>query len=149
MGLDEVNKEVFAELIARVAGQQPSIAYGFNSKGVAIDPETGDILPHPTGHGLTCATFIAAALRAHGYELVDVESWPERDEDEAFQSQIVDLLLSAASEEHAQAVQKDIGAKRLRPDEIVGAGTIPDDEWAVMFPAARQKANEILQDLSL
>lgn len=147
IGLDDVNKLFLAELVARIARRQPQIAYGFNSGGVAIDPETGDILPSPPGCGLTCATFITTVLRAHGYELIDVASWPERIDDIPFHEQIVTWLEPRASEEHVQAVREDIGARRLRPDEVVGAGSLSDDRWAVQFDLARAVADEIQADL--
>lgn len=148
IGLDEVNKEFLAELAHRVAHGKPSIAYGFNAAGIAIDPESGEVLPAPTGHGLTCATFITALLRAHAYELVDLDTWPERADDIPFQGEIVSSLREhGASDDHVDAVQADIGSKRLRPDEVVGSGVLPDEEWAVEFAKARQMGDEVQQEL--
>lgn len=76
------------------------------------------------GHGewgLTCATFVLAAFRRLGIELVDVNVWPKRDEDKNWQDRIVKLLRkrSNATEEHIEKVSHDIdNCPRFRPEEV-------------------------------
>lgn len=149
LGLDDVNRLVLSEIVSRVARQRPGIAYGFDASGVCIDAKSGDVIPAPPGKGLTCATFISAILAAHGYSLIDLESWPLRADDEQFQQEIIDFLVQhQADPEHIAAVRGSVGSKRLRPDEAVGAGTLKDDEWAVQFAEARALADEILIELA-
>lgn len=145
LGLDEVNKEILTEILARIAHRNPQIAYGFDANGVAIDPDTGDVTPGPPGKGLTCSTFVNAVLRAYGFELIDITDWPQRVDDIPFHNTIVGYLNGKASSEHVDAVRQDIGARRLRPDEVVGAGKLPDEQWAVPFLAARAQG-DVVQD---
>lgn len=147
LNIDDVNKVVLAEILARIAGTEQRIAYGFNSDGIVIDPETGEVIPGPSGHGHTCATFIIAILKAHAYDLIDLTEWPVRPSDVAFQETIVAILEEKGYGDHAAVVRKDIGRCRIRPEEVVGAGTVPEDKWSVPFeiaePLGRQVAAEV------
>ena len=148
MGLDEDNKLVLATLLSRIAATEPRINYGFDSDGACFDPETGDMLPLPIGKGLTCATFIVAALRTYRFRLLDPATWPERPEDREWEEAILNLLAEYATADHVEAVRSSVGAKRLRPDEVVGAATLSDDYWPASFQSARGLADQILADLN-
>ncbi len=148
MGLDEDNKLVLATLLSRIAATEPAISYGFDSDGACFDAETGDLLPLPVGKGLTCATFVLAALRTYRYQLLDTASWPDRPEDREWEEAILNLLAHYATPDHVEAVRADAGAKRLRPDEVVGAATLSDDDWPVAFQCARGLADQVLADLN-
>lgn len=148
LGLDEDNKLVLATFLSRIAKVNPKISYAFDAEGVCIDRETGDLLPAPPGKGLTCATFVNAALKAYGYDCIDFSTWPSRDDDEKWQETILKVLRQHADQEHVQLVEQSIGAKRLRPDEIVGAAIIDAEEWSVNFDESRRAADQILADLA-
>jgi hypothetical protein len=93
---------------------------------------TGEFFPPPLGKGLTCATFILAVLRGHGLLPVDETTWLPRAEDVDWQTAIIeDLEASGAEQDHIEAVRNDIGAKRFRPAEVVGAVIEADSHWPV------------------
>lgn len=146
IGIDEDNKLVLAKQLSRIAGAEPKISYGFNFEGVAFDPNTGDLLPAPAGRGLTCATFIVAALRAFGHDLVVSETWPDRADDEEWRQSMLELMEHRVDGSHLEAVRTCVSAGRLRPDEIVGAGA--NDAWPVEFLTARELADQVIADLT-
>lgn len=147
LGLDDVNLRIFLHFLHRVAERQPLIPYGFNADGTAIDPDTGDLIAPPAGHGLTCATFIIAALKAQGHDLVDKGSWELRPEDAAWVESILDLMVGHAPPEHIEAVRNCPIAARFRPDEVVGSGGADASTWPIAFGEARALADQILIDL--
>lgn len=147
IGVDADNKMILAEQLARIARIKPLISYGFDSEGSCFDANTGDLLPLPIGKGLTCATFILAVLRTYKYVLLDASSWPDRPEDRQWEQTILDYLANRASDEHIDAVKKDVGARRFRPDEVVGAATLLDDLWPVSYESAREIADRVIKDL--
>ncbi len=94
------------------------------------------------------STFITSVLRSLGFEVLKYDEWPERPEDVAFGQKIVDMLRAAhANEDHIQAVRADIGARRFRPDEVVGATTL--SAWPVAFVEARAIAKAVIMDLKV
>lgn len=148
IGLDEDNKIVLAAQLSRIAHAKPAISYGFDADGMVFDPLTGEILPAPAGKGLTCATFIVAALKTYGYEFIDTASWPERAEDRAWEDKILQLLSRYASSEHVEAVRTSDRARRLRPGEVVGSATVAAENWPVEFEQAVDLAAQICVDLA-
>ena len=89
-----------------------------------------------------------AALRTYRFRLLDPATWPERPEDREWEEAILNLLAEYATADHVEAVRSSVGAKRLRPDEVVGAATLSDDYWPASFQSARGLADQILADLN-
>lgn len=58
------------------------------------------------------------------------------------------MLEGKASEEHIEAVRQDLGAKRFRPPEVVGAATTDSDFWPISFAEARDLADQVEADLA-
>lgn len=147
LGLDQENKVIMAALVARIANVQPAIPYGFNSDGVGIDPDSGNLVPPPIGRGLTCATFILAVFRAFGHQILADEDWHARPEDTAWQDTILGMLAGHAAPEHVEAVREDRNAPRFRPEEVVGAGH--QVQWPVSQAVAQALAIEVRADLAV
>jgi hypothetical protein len=131
-----------------------NIPYGLDPSGSCFDPETGEFIPPAIGKGLTCSTYITAAFRQLGIELLQQATWPDRPEDVAFGNRIVDGLTAErqrdstrVSQEHIDGVRNDVGARRFRPEEVVGASSRSFAEWPIAFADARLLADQILQDL--
>ena len=61
---------------------------------------------------------------------------------------ILEVLKEHGTEEHVEAAQKDVGAKRFRPVEVVGAAICTTSDWRVAFSDARLIADTILGDLA-
>jgi hypothetical protein len=145
ISLDTDNKQILAVLIDAIGHSATPIPYGLNPLGIVFDKDTGELLPPPIGKGLTCATFIIAVFQTYGYTLVQEASWPSRQEDETWQRHILDALEAHATPEHVEAARADVGAKRFRPEEVVGA-TI-HHAWPVAFDNAHELAKQVLEDL--
>ena len=148
IALDGINRHVVAAWLGDGHIHPNDVPYGIDATGVCFDKETGAFLEPPIGKGLTCATFITAVLRHLGFPLIQEATWPQRDDDIAWQEMILDVLKKYASDEHVEATRKDIGAKRFRPDEVVGAAICATSDWPVTFSDARLVADAILGDLA-
>jgi hypothetical protein len=113
----------------------------------------GEYVRDEGAHGFTCATFILAVFAAADVPLVDVQSWPARDDDERFHRFVVEALeeslsrqrqklsllenvgsLSQAAvlrprianlENHLEAVRVSPRSARFRPDEVAAAISLP------------------------
>lgn len=106
----------------RTHGQ--AVRYSIRHHLGRFDAQTGEYLPHQGERGLTCATCVLAVCRGVDVELVDVASWPAREEDQAWIDRVVDGLKSD-DEEHARAVKADGLVARFRPPEVAGACLLP------------------------
>jgi len=143
-GLDPVNKVVMAAYVALLKQNASDVPYGIDFSGVYFDDQ-GHYIVQPIGRGLTCATFIMAVFIRYGFELVNMESWPERPDDIEWQQQVIKVLTGYASPEHVEAVSRNVGARRFRPEEIA-AGVISEN-IPLDFSVAHALAQEILHDL--
>ncbi len=147
--LDKVNKSVLAAVFANMMRHAGEISYGIDSDMLCFEPDGTYVAP-PAGKGLTCATFIVATFLSQGYQIRDVSSWPDREDDVEWQKFIVETMKQYAwiSPEHIELVQNDIGAKRLRPDEVVAAASSSLDGWPATFTNAREIADQIVKQLN-
>jgi hypothetical protein len=144
VSLDVLNRRVLAAAANAIGTKRDNIPYGLDTTGACFDPTNGDFIPPPIGKGLTCATFIVAVFGSYGFDLLDEASWPTHNaEDEGWQSQIIETLRSnGAHPAHIEAMERDVGSSRFKPDEVVGSSTLPT--WPVAFPEARSIADEII-----
>jgi hypothetical protein len=145
-GLDPTNRRVVAAWVGNLQINRGNIPYGLDSAGCCFDVVTGELLPPPIGKGLTCSTFITSVLRSLGFDVLKENEWPQRSGDVVFGQKIVEMLEAVhASGDHIQAVKKDVGAQRFRPEEVVGAITL--SAWPVGFADARDLADAVIKDL--
>jgi hypothetical protein len=145
-GLDPANRRFVAAWVGNLHINQDNIPYGLDSAGCCFDVATGKFIPPPIGKGLTCSTFITSVLRSLGFDVLKESEWPQRAEDVGFGQMVVEMLVAAqANGDHIQAVKADIGAQRFRPEEVVGAITLPT--WPVAFADARAIADSVIMDL--
>lgn len=120
-----------------------SLPYAFSAPNDCFDQETGRYLFGTGRLGLTCATFVIAVFQATGLSMIDLQSWPPRDEDAAWQRQMLRRLADhGAAPEHLASVQKEVGCARFRPEEVGGAAAA--DAWPATFEEARIQAETIL-----
>ncbi len=147
--LDEVSKKSVATWIYASLLHESQMPYGFDWKGEVFDDETGAIIQPPPGKGLTCASFVLAVLKNQGFDLIDATSWEMRHEDEQWEKSMITLLETfGAPKSHIEALKEDVPAKRVRPEEVVGASLQEHpDEWPVDFDTAVAQADLILSDL--
>lgn len=124
-----------AALCGMIAANDPQLPYGFDRTGISIDRFSGKVTLGAEGKGLTCASFILAALETYGLRLLKEEEWP-RDANTNWQTDMIEHFKAKgnASEEQIRALEGETGACRFAPNEVVGAGTIRP--WPVGYAQA-------------
>jgi hypothetical protein len=111
----------FWEFIASLGEQ---IGYALRDDPDALfDPNTGTLVL-PNGKGLSCSTFVLTLFRSVRLPLIDTAGWPsDRPGDREAQQTLVRFLEQHCGDrEHVEAVRREIGCERVRPEEIAGAG---------------------------
>lgn len=118
---DDLNGQVFAARLLNVANNKGVIPYGFYADGNAFD-ENGRFVSFPDpGMGLTCASFVIQLFQSFGHEICDISGWQTREDDEAWQAEIIALIRENISQERAQEVEAYVGRHRIRPEEAAAA----------------------------
>lgn len=109
--------------IWRVFLRDKKFPYGLKLEGTTFDA-TGRLVLAPNARGLSCATFVVAALRSVGIFLIDDSDWPIRTQDDR---EFLDLARLHASDSHFAALQREVeeGVKRIRPEEATAACLLP------------------------
>lgn len=127
------------------ANQRGEIPYGFSQPTDCFDKETCRWIIGPSGHGLTCASFVIAVFVRAGLTLIQCDTWPtSRPGDKEWQEKIVSWLTKTnASQEHVEAVRNDIGSVRYRPEEVAGAGV--QRKYPVAFKDAEGMGQAIVE----
>lgn len=119
------------------------IPYAFSFPNDCFDADNGAFLLGVSCIGLTCATFILAIFQAVGLRMVDESTWRNRDDDENWQRSIIELLREhGAPEEHVRAVEREVGAIRIRPEDVGGAAAY--EPWPVVFDVAERVGQQIV-----
>lgn len=109
------------------------------------------IIIYPVGKGVTCATFLYGLLKSWGYMVVDSKTWQVMPGDEEWQKLIFFYLNQSTSDdarEQAKALKDDIGALRLRPEQLAGACATNSEDWPVPFENACSLAKEVIAQLA-
>ena len=103
---------------------QRKIPYSIKFKNTRFTSE-GDLKLEVDENGLTCATFVASVLSSNAIELVDLSTWPSREqEDNAFKQLVIKSLKKSKTfsdallEEHIANVTKEEINFRIKPEEI-------------------------------
>lgn len=126
---DDEELQLFAESAAKVFEENSNeVPYGLSYTGAAVFNGDMKFLDAP-GAGLTCATFLLGFFEALGFEILDLDSWEQRADDKLWQEFIYGHLAKRLSREQAAEQRKVIGsAFRFRPEEVVGAVGVYDDD---------------------
>lgn len=115
--------QILAETASRMWDQnkEKGIPYGFVYNGASVF--NGDLkFKDQEGAGLTCATFLLAFFSELGHDLINIEGWQSREDDEAWQKYILAQLSGALGEVKSKLMGASIGvAYRFRPEEVVGS----------------------------
>ena len=123
------------------------IPYAFSSPEQDWFSAEGSLLLGPERLGLTCANFVLALYRAAGLPLVQLDTWPVREDDSAWQQSVLEEWAPAIAEakqktqEHFAQVRNEIGTVRCRPSEIGGAALA--SEFPCAFDTAVKLAVEV------
>lgn len=105
-----------------------AVPYGLSLDGVSIDKDGRIDLAGQVG--LTCAAFVQVLHASVNAPLVALSSWDEREphrkrEDDAIQAQLARDLASDGHAQQARRVASQIGATRLRSEEVAAASGMP------------------------
>ncbi|MBU3641628.1 hypothetical protein [Polynucleobacter sp. Fuers-14] len=145
--LDRFNKMYMVSLASRVANFPQEIPYSIVFDGDTYFDDTGKYLPISAGTGLTCATFVLALFENSGFKLVNFSTWSNRTDDVIWQRKIIQTLRDkGGSSDHIEALEKNIGASRLRPEEACAA--VISKIHPIDFKMAKKMAADIIKDLS-
>ncbi|MDO8284967.1 MAG: hypothetical protein Q7T69_08170 [Rhodoferax sp.] len=119
---ERIQLAVWLKRISKSNGR--NVPYGLKYSGQGyFDATTGKFISSETGRGLTCSTFVLAVFIDFGFNIVDCDSWPVREDDTKFQRAIMGHLQDGVQRhlvqrEHMEAQQAHIGtAPRFRPLE--------------------------------
>ena len=141
-----------------IAQRAQAIATADKSRGIRFGLSSPDQdWFHPQGHaiygndhlGLTCSHFVLAFFRDVGLPLVQYETWPVRAEDIKWQEQFCRNALSGEAEQdktvlvRQEAMEEQIGSKRVRPLEVAGAALAEANALPVKFDLANELAKRI------
>lgn len=111
-----------------------------------------NVILYPVGKGVTCATFLYGLFRWWGYQLVAHDTWRVVEGDVEWQRWIAGKLDESSnpdSKAQAQALLRDVGALRLRPEQLAGACATNFDEWPLQFDNACVLAAEVVAQVAL
>ncbi|MDG0065847.1 hypothetical protein MMB92_17945 [Burkholderia sp. IO2] len=121
------------QLVAVVRGvskKKPQINYGLGAIAAKGSfSANGSYQPPRGSDGLTCTTFVVEVFRAASIPLVDYDNWPALPDNVAWGESVCQALAgSGATDDHVNAVRRNIGGLRVRPYEAVGAALLPPNQ---------------------
>ncbi len=117
-------------VVRAVSKKKPQINYGLAAIAAKGSfSANGSYKPPRGSDGLTCTTFVVEVFRAASIPLVNYQNWPSDPANVAWgESVCTELARRGASQEHVDAVRKNIGGLRVRPYEAVGAALLPPNQ---------------------
>ena len=151
-----LRKQLWA-YISMLASSPTRIPYGFENYSQSIDPNTGIYLKTGAGEGLTCASFVLAVFDAHGLQMINQLNWPNREDDENWQKDIIKILEGRlshpnpnlrVSQEHIEGMKQSMGFVRIRPEEVAGAFGLSSQDWALDSDQVIPVGEDIVKQLN-
>jgi len=103
--------------------QEKGFPYGFRYSRTAFDTQ-GMLRLGPGEVGVTCATIVDAIFASEGMPLLDPSRWPPPDNDDKSLRRGVIADIRKRDREHADVLEAEIDAPRIRPEEVVAAAAI-------------------------
>ena len=120
--LDDINRRLVVSLCRAIAEKARNVSFGFTYTGIYFS-DLGEYISQPTGHGLTCATFVMAVFAKLRIPLLILAGWPNRPDDPVWQAGQANYLRQRFGFLLADAVAAHIGEPRYRPEEV-SAGAV-------------------------
>lgn len=139
-------RRFFGVLVRSIAARNEPIPYALSCEGLTFDQD-GSLTGITPGRGFTCSTFVVAVFASHGIDLVNEATWPEG-ANEDFQNWVVETLKdprSGATAEHIAGVEGQVGGRRVRPSEVLGAAC--DENIPLSYADASAAAAQILEEV--
>lgn len=130
-----------------------NIPYGFLYDEYARITPDGTLILNGQECGLTCATFVLTLFNSIGVQLVDLNSWPPREEDKLWFIQILEMFVkhflskNRMSLEHFKRLLCEIGCPRFRPEEIAVSSALHNQQTAASTDEIQQAGSGLLDYL--
>lgn len=108
------------------------VPYGFLYDDYAIIENSGKLALTEKEIGLTCATYVLTFFHSCGFDLVDINNWPARDEDKPWYENIINLLFTFKDRlgitiEHLSKLKEQMNVPRFRPEEVAVSSALYND----------------------
>ncbi|MBM4941800.1 hypothetical protein HYO29_23295 [Vibrio parahaemolyticus] len=92
--------------------------------------ESGDYVGE-LGDGLTCSSFVLHIFSSQNYDFINCSTWPSRDEDQAWQEEMIadhnyKFNREESDVEHFRIQFEKLGALRFRPHEVAASVTFSE-----------------------
>jgi len=146
VGLDDTNRELLAELADAIAskhaGESIGFGIGFRGEGESPFSEDGE---WNRARSMTCATFVLALFLAHGFQLVDLEKWPDRVVDRDYARSLIREMVSPIDAELLETQLQDY--RRVRPEEAAVAARGFEDNLPYSFDLVGPASERLLDSL--
>lgn len=151
LDVDPVRAQAIARRVRQVAArhQNVGIKFAFSSPDQHWFSSDGFALVGEDQVGLTCSHFVLALFGFAGLKLVHVETWPVRPEDTEWQTKMIPHIQMTWTEEgehtalFTEQISKEIGMKRVRPDEVGGAILAGSENLPASFEVVEPLSGEI------
>ena len=114
------------------------IPYGFLYDNYALIQPDGTLQLTENEIGLTCATFVLTFFHSCGIDLVDLNDWPPREEDQVWFLHIINELkkyaqLIGIEQSHLDKMKSQKGVSRFRPEEVAVSSALYEGRPAPTF----------------
>lgn len=101
-----------------------NIMYGFLYDEYATITSEGNLMLGENEVGLTCATYLLTLFHSCSIDLVDINNWPHRPEDDNWFKRILGIFETSVPEEHYEKLLQQEGCPRYRPEEVAIASAL-------------------------
>lgn len=157
-GLDELERPTVVARLHALRRNKPAIPYGFRYKACNFRFESDGTVRFIAGgaeDGFTCSTFIVRLFEVLGWPIVNIATWPKREEDEQWARQLSQWMVTAPDTPRIASVQSRLRTvstsipsmdPRVRPEELVGA--FVQQRWPVDFVTAEAIARQVIDELA-
>lgn len=109
------------------------IPYGLNYEGYSdIDRTSGELHLTDGTNGLTCSTFVMTMFHSVGIDLIDVSTWPHREEDKIWKAKTLNLLIKYMQylkipDRFIQKLIEEKSLVRYKPQEVAASSALYDN----------------------
>lgn len=123
------------------------VPYGFLYDDYAIIESDGKLRLTEREIGFTCATYVLTLFHSCGFDLVDIDNWPPREEDRTWFENIINIFRRFASflgidPDHLKKMESQTNVPRFRPEEVAVSSALFNEHHAET-PLIWAKGNEL------
>ena len=126
----------FLDVLAEtIDNEEIQIPYAYKYENYSDFDADNQLILDEHSNGLTCATFLLTLFHHVGIDLIDLDSWPQRDEDKQKEKATKQIFFRNkeridVSREHILKMEEEIGCKRYRPEEVAISSALYNESSA-------------------